>query len=49
MDRIKFANKIMTGHVMTKDEQRRCYELVKCKIIGSFGILNDIIDHVMLV
>ena len=34
IDRINFANKIVTDRVRTKGEQRHYYELVQCKTRG---------------
>ena len=49
MDRIKFSNKIITDHVRTKSQQRRCYELFQWKTRGEFYIINNISDYITLV
>ena len=47
LDRINFANKMMTDRVREEGDQHRCNKTVKNKT-GEFDILNDISDHVML-
>ena len=49
LDRIEFANEIMTDEARKKGEQHLFHKLEQWKKTGIFDIMNNIIEYVTLV